>query len=106
MYIPVAKNKVYNWEDYTLLVVSFQLHLQNSFFMVLLLIINLISSVSVAYVACMILILKSSIGATGLRCAAVGVCRYLAEARADINAHYCLSKALVLEKDQRTRRAP
>ena len=43
MYIPVAKNKVYNWEDYTLLVVSFHLHLllQNSFFMVLFLIISI-----------------------------------------------------------------
>ena len=41
MYIPVAKNKVYNWEDYTLLVVSSHLHLQNSFFMVLFLIINI-----------------------------------------------------------------
>lgn len=41
MYIPVAKNKVCNWEDYTLLVVSFHLHLQNSFFMVLFLIINI-----------------------------------------------------------------
>ena len=37
----------------------------------------------------MILIQESGIGATGLRCAAVGVCRYLAEARADLSAHYC-----------------
>ena len=42
----------------------------------------------------MILIKESGIGATGLRCAAVGVCRYLAEARADLNAHYCLFRLL------------